>query len=465
MAGERQLPTGGVGPRGPQGTAATGNLDGLETLLGTADTAWLLGRVRGRLERGDGAGGPPLSGRVVLKAPTHAQSVAIARLLGPPPARGHALSVDLALLERTLRGGLWPAGVADAVVTLTGPVTVRGESAAREARAWAAATDAFAPAVEAHPSLGPWFARWTSGGGHKRIARAQASRLGRSDTSPEELALLAGEVLGAAAQVMVALPVPGELRAVFARRILGDAHGLDRGRPVATVVGAAIQALTRCDDARGAWEAVGIGRSALASTVLCLGIPGVVAGVASGVAPGSRYPGDPSPTAIASATAVALEAARSVPLALVLTAEQVMSGAIAPVDRDGVVFVCENPSILESAAAALRERERGPWERRGVARDTRSAGREGPDDETDPRGREWQAGTDGRQDPGDAGSVGYVAGHVAPAGPPSGARGGRACLVCVSGQPSAAAIDLLARVSAAGAHVCYHGDFDWAGLR
>jgi uncharacterized protein (TIGR02679 family) len=310
------------------------------------------------------------------------------------------LSVDLAALERTLRAGPWPAGVADAVVALTGQVTVRGESAARRAGAWAAATEAFAPALEAHPSLRPWFDRWISGGGHKRIARAQASRLGRGDASPEELAAIAREVLGAAARVMVALPVPGELRAVFARRTLGDAHGLDRARPVATVVGAAIQALTACDDVRGAWEAVGIGRSALASTVLCLGVPGVI--------PGPWRTGDASHAAVAPATIAALEAARAVPLALVLTAEQVMCGAVAPVDGHGVVFVCENPSILELAAAALRE---------------------------------------------------------APAGSPAETGGCRACLICVSGQPSVAATDLLARVSAAGAHVRYHGDFDWAGLR
>lgn len=38
-------------------------------------------------------------------------------------------------------------------------------------------------------------------------------------------------------------------------------------------------------------------------------------------------------------------------------------------------------------------------------------------------------------------------------------------LVCTGGQPSTAVVELLRRLSAAGAQVRYHGDFDWAGLR
>jgi uncharacterized protein (TIGR02679 family) len=38
-------------------------------------------------------------------------------------------------------------------------------------------------------------------------------------------------------------------------------------------------------------------------------------------------------------------------------------------------------------------------------------------------------------------------------------------LVCVSGQPSAAVLSLLAALGQAGARFVYHGDFDWGGLR
>jgi uncharacterized protein (TIGR02679 family) len=369
--------------------------------LGGPDTAWLLDRVRGRLERGEGAEGTPLTGRAVMRHPTHGQRVAVARLLGPQPSRGEALSVDLATLDRVIRSNLWPAGLPDAVVRLTGPVSVRREVAARREAAWAAASAASAPARAVHPSLREWFGGWVGEGNLKRTARSESRRLGRKGAEPEELALIAGDFLAAAARVMEALPAGGELRSVFAQRVLGDAHGMDRGRAVATVSGAAVVALTECEDARRAWELVGVPGSTLASTVLALGVPGNREPFSDemGTVPISAGP--------ARATATALEAARSVPMAMVLTLDQVSGGAVAPLGPEGTVFVCENPSILESAASALMASERGS-DRAGSA---------------------------------------------------------RACLICVSGQPSVAATDLIARVSSAGAEVRYHGDFDWAGLR
>jgi uncharacterized protein (TIGR02679 family) len=38
-------------------------------------------------------------------------------------------------------------------------------------------------------------------------------------------------------------------------------------------------------------------------------------------------------------------------------------------------------------------------------------------------------------------------------------------LLCVAGQPSAAAMHLLRLLNTAGAELRYHGDFDWGGLR
>jgi uncharacterized protein (TIGR02679 family) len=38
-------------------------------------------------------------------------------------------------------------------------------------------------------------------------------------------------------------------------------------------------------------------------------------------------------------------------------------------------------------------------------------------------------------------------------------------MVCLQGQPSAAALTLLRGLSAQGAELLYHGDFDWGGVR
>lgn len=94
----------------------------------------------------------------------------------------------------------------------------------------------------------------------------------------------------------------------------------------------------------------------------------------------------------------------------VLTLDQVRSGGVGPLPPGSVLHVCENPTVVEVVA------ER--WERAG---------------DTIRR----------METPGTAGPV----------------------LVCTSGQPSTAAVELLGILSAAGAEVRYHGDFDWAGLK
>jgi hypothetical protein len=233
--------------------------------------------------------------------------------------------------------------------------------------------------------------------------------------------------------VLAALPSPGELRAVFAQRVLGDAHGLDADRPVNRLASGAVRALTGRADTRQAWEDLGISPSGLASTVLGLGIPAITghhqesapdSDALGGVAiPGSATTRD---LAVRSATAAALAAARAVPMALALTLDQVTSGAVSPVGPGGTVFVCENPSVIARAAAALRELSGDPP--RPPVPATRAAA---------------ATSHKARKPGGELPSV---------------------CLICISGQPSVAARALIAG-AAGGAEVLYHGDFDWAGLR
>ncbi|WP_068121296.1 DUF2399 domain-containing protein [Nocardioides massiliensis] len=104
----------------------------------------------------------------------------------------------------------------------------------------------------------------------------------------------------------------------------------------------------------------------------------------------------------ATATATALEAMRAARTPLVLTLDQVRSGGVRPLPPGAVVWVCENPTVVEVVA--------GRW----VTDD---------------------------------------------------ARGAEPVLVCTAGQPSTAVIELLRQLMAGGAVCLYHGDFDWPGLR
>lgn len=359
----------------------------LRRLLGGPATEWLVARIRARIAQGQVG---RMTGPVQLREPTADQRAAIMRIIGAPRRSSGTLRVDLGELEDLLRRGVWPGGLADAVAVLTGPVPNRPRERAEADAAWAGAQAAFGSAVLAHPTLDAWWQQWCVAGNLKRAAR--------SDTGA------ARQLASDAAACLCALPSSGEPLAVFARRITGDAHGLDRARPLGRLVLAAVGALGEVgavsapDDALGPreiWASVGLLVSAVSSTVLCLGVPGEPSAEASGPA-GAR------------ATAIALTAWRSAGLPVVLTLEQVRSGGVGVVRAGDIVNVCENPSVVEVVASEAAERARldaEPWSVRAPV------------------------------------------------------------LVCTNGQPGAAVLELLDHLTAAGALVRYHGDFDWAGLR
>lgn len=358
-----------------------GDRAALERLLGVPEMAWLVARVRPRIA----TAGEPLAGVVQLTNPSEAQRIAAARLVGRPRRVGATLRLELADVEAVLRRGLWPAGLADAVQTLTGPVVDRAAAREREAGEWAEAATGLRDLAPRLDGLGDWWDRWCRAGGLKRAARSEAARSGVAP-GPRVAAVLVQQ----AAAVLASLPSSGEPLPVLARRITGDAHALDSSRPLGRLTVAAVQAVFAPDatSIRDAWSAGGVESSSVASTVLCLGVPGASQSALS--------------SATATATATALEAMQAARMPLVLTLDQVRSGGVAGPPRDGVVHVCENPTIVEVVA-----------DRWAGAEDTRAA----------------------------------------------------PLLVCTWGQPSTAVMDLMSILAADGAEVRYHGDFDWPGVR
>lgn len=301
------------------------DLTALDRLLGVPEMVWLLARVRPRILASRGT---PLSGVVRLDDPTGAQRAAAARLVGRPRRPGSTLRVDLADVEAILRRGPWPAGLVDAVETLTGPVVDHAAERERRATGWAEVEAGLHDAAARLAGLGPWWGRWCASGGLKRVARAEAVRTGVAP-GPSVGAGLVGSV----AALLEALPSAGEPLPVLARRITGDAHALDTSRPLGRLAVAAIEAAFApgAVSGRDAWAAAGVVLSNVASTVLCLGVPGATG--ATGAA--------------ARATAAALEAMQTARMPLVLTLDQVRSGGIAALPLDRVVHVCENPTIVE----------------------------------------------------------------------------------------------------------------------
>jgi uncharacterized protein (TIGR02679 family) len=220
-------------------------------------------RARDRLEAGR-----PLTGTVTLPAATQEQRRAVERLTGRAARSGVSLSVSLTEVDRVLRdSGAAPGGLAEAVARLTGPLRDRNRERADLAAAWGAAFASLDAAVDGREELAPWREWLDATGVVRRLA-----------ADPDQARLL----LLQAAAVLRQLPSRGIPIGRLAAECCGDAHSLDDGRPVGTLVLSAVRALAgrpfaaegTADSRRAAWAAVGVHLDELSSLVLCLGLPG-----------------------------------------------------------------------------------------------------------------------------------------------------------------------------------------------
>jgi uncharacterized protein (TIGR02679 family) len=234
----------------------------LHRLLGEP-LAWLVWRARDRLETGR-----PLTGTVTLPAATQEQRRAVERLTGRAARSGASLSVSLTEVDRVLRdSGAAPGGLAEAVARLSGPLRDRNRERADLAAAWGAAFASLDAAVDGREELARWREWLDATGVVRRLA-----------ADPDQARLL----LVQAAAVLRQLPSRGIPIGRLAAECCGDAHSLDDGRPVGTLVLSAVRALAgrpfaaegTADSRRAAWAAVGVHLDELSSLVLCLGLPG-----------------------------------------------------------------------------------------------------------------------------------------------------------------------------------------------
>ncbi|WP_308465651.1 TIGR02679 family protein [Rathayibacter soli] len=380
-----------------------GDIERLRRLLGTPDTAWLLERVRRRL-----ASTGELRGTVTLQHASVDERRALARILNRQVRAGHSATVSLELLDAALRREAWPAGLASAVVALAGPVA---DAAARlaEREAWQRVNDRMRAIGDAHPAAAGWAA-----------AAVRAGLLKRASGSTEEADRLVTQL----AQLADALPAQSEVLGVLAARLFGDAHALDVKTALGPLAAGLAAAIGGVGVGSGAAAGSGSGAGAGAGADVGAGV-GSGAGAGSGAGPGAG-------TATASAAVSAAHWRRQAWLSVGVVVDELSSfvltlnlpggagsasaRALAELSATGqpailsyrqvaldgvgtappVVFVCENPAVVASAADRI----------------------------------------------------------------------GADCLplVCVGGQPGAAAVRLLVDLAANGSQLRYHGDFDAGGM-
>jgi uncharacterized protein (TIGR02679 family) len=296
--------------------SGTPDVERLRRLMGGEDAEWLLDRARRRL-----ASGKPLTGLVTLASPTGGQRRAVERLLGRRAGVGSSLTVSLDEVDTVLRrSGASPDGFAEAVRLLVGEIPDR----AAEARAWSAAYAPLDVLVAKRPELAAWREWLDTTGLLRRLA---------SDPV-HAAALVAG-----AMQVLSMLPSTGVALGRLAVETTGSAHGLDDGRPLATLTISAARVLAGSPPAgdgsagerRIAWAAVGVHRDELSSSVLCLGLPGSSATVTARILRLAAEAGEPCS----------------------LTLRQLGRDNVDLGVGSGTVWMCENPIVIASAADEL----------------------------------------------------------------------------------------------------------------
>jgi uncharacterized protein (TIGR02679 family) len=289
------------------------------SLLGQPELGWLVERCRERLSRGQ-----PLEGTVTLTAATTAQREAADRLLGRRPTRGTSLRLELDQLARVLRDAGIADRLEDAVAAVTGPVDDLAAARAAKARQWAQLFGSLRAAASS-PSIEAYADDLEGSGLLRRLADGDVERAER----------LARQAM----HVVAALPAAGLPLARFAASTVGDSHGLDPGRPVATLALRAIQHLTghlRSDrgaaERRALWARVGVLCDELSGAAL------VHALVADGDGP----------------TDVMLRTAAAAAEPVRVTLRQLVHHP--PTFAAERVWVCENPAVVALAADLLGRR-------------------------------------------------------------------------------------------------------------
>ncbi|QTQ34047.1 TIGR02679 family protein [Aromatoleum bremense] len=279
----------------------------LQRLLGGETLAGLRKRLRQRYERGAPAD------ILRLGALSEAEHAALAALAGRPARHVRSMQIDVARIDAALaRAGL-ALSLRDALEQLDGPIIDTAAQRLRVRSQWQQVVEGCE-----HPGL--------------RSALQTSIGLGLLKRLCASLSEAGTRLVLDADQVLRRLPAAGMPRAQLAVAALGDAHALDAGSPVGTLVLAALRhgaAAPNDKDgdgerARDLWAAAGVLVNELARPALALNLPG----------PTCAGSGEPAYLSLRCLV-------RSPP-------------AWAVMDRP--VFVCENPNLLAIAADQLGPR-------------------------------------------------------------------------------------------------------------
>lgn len=232
----------------------------LQRLLGGPELARVRQRLRRHFERTEPGDNPP---RLRLGGLDSSEQAALRQLTGSPSRIARSMLLDFTDLDARLRASGVAPSLRDALERLDGPIIPKTSLRRELEKQWSAV----AARQTDDMRLQAWLQTPTALTLLKRVAR-----------DPKR----AAQLLTGAEAVLRRLPAAGMTRSRLAAETLGDAHGLDGGRPVATVVLAAwgqydAQPLVAAADSpvrsRDLWARAGILVNELARPALTLNLP------------------------------------------------------------------------------------------------------------------------------------------------------------------------------------------------
>jgi uncharacterized protein (TIGR02679 family) len=288
-------------------------------MLGKPELAWLVSRIRARLERGE-----PTDGTVTLVGASSAQRRAAATLLGRNPGGGTSLSVPLPDVAEQLRRSAAAPNLIAAVEAIGGPVRNLAAERAVDLRRW---SDALSEVRSSRLSQFSWYREWLDSISHDGTI-TKLIRQGRAD------------VIGQAAAVLERLPDASDEGSATLSDLAAAATGNERAlaeQPLAGLVLRAlavregVQAPASRDAGQALWAAAGVVADDLASQVLVLNV---------------RAAGDPVGRWLTEA-ADAGEPFR-------LTLRQLITAPVLPWALD--IYVCASSALVRAAADKLGRR-------------------------------------------------------------------------------------------------------------
>ncbi len=291
----------------------------LKRIFDKPELARLLERLQTRFERG--IDGPTLT----LPNPELAERKAITSLLGRPPGSGRSIRITIADLEGVIQRGELAPDLRTAVELLRGPLRDLASEKAAEQQAWQAVFDAIEADVKPQ-GIEAWLDKLRTDGLLKRLAKGD----------PNTATILLHQALGVISQ----LPGQGQTLSTLAASTLGDAHALDSGRPVATLVKRALKKIESSEglkneqeeNDREQWASAGIlVGGAITSTVLVLNLPVENDSLTGNIIHQARQHGEP----------------------LWLTLRQLVRDPPQWQVDGRTICICENPAVVAEAADHL----------------------------------------------------------------------------------------------------------------